>query len=92
MADLVANLQPAYRAAVTSALRSAMLDNSGPLNVGPDEWLSVSAKRDTPVNPFDPRDSVRTITLTVRGTDLAAFHQKRITREQAEKLVLVHED
>jgi hypothetical protein len=68
-----------------------MLDYSGPLGIGPDEWLTIAARdAEGPLNPGEPYDAV-TIVLRIKGNDLAAFRADRITREEARKRVLVHE-
>lgn len=83
----------AYEQEIISALIDAMLDHSGPIRVGPDEWLTVAARdnehRDRLV-PGDPYDLL-TIVLRVKGSDLAAFRADRITREEARKRVELRE-
>jgi len=83
----------AYEREVISALIDAMLDHSGPIRVGPDEWLTIAARdnehRDRLV-PGDPYDLL-TIVLRIKGSDLAAFRAERITRDEARKRVEVRE-
>lgn len=83
----------AYEREVVSALIDAMLDHSGPIRVGSDEWFTVAARdnehRDRLV-PGDPYDLL-TIVLRVRGSDLAAFRADRITRDEARRRVEVRE-
>ncbi len=90
-ADLafVSDPSEAYTSEVKSALVDAMLDHSGPIGVGPDEWLTVAA-RDNERVPGDPYD-VTTIMLRVKGSDLAAFRAERITKDEARKRVEVRE-
>lgn len=90
-ADLafVADPSEAYTNEVKNALIDAMLDHSGPMGVGPDEWLTVAA-RDNERVPGDPYD-VTTIMLRVKGGDLAAFRADRITKDEARKRVEVRE-
>lgn len=74
----------AYRGEVRQALMDAMLDYSGPLGVGPQEWLTVAARRsdDRPrLAPADP--NARTMVIRIRGADLAAFRAARIARDEA---------
>jgi hypothetical protein len=78
--------------AIRTALIDAMLENSSALRVSPDQVLTVAARKDTNPNPLDPTDAVRTMTFTVRGSDLEAFRQGRLTLEQARALVTVRED
>jgi hypothetical protein len=91
VADLafVADPSEAYTTEVKNALIDAMLDHSGPIGVGPDEWLTVAA-RDNERVPGDPYD-VTTIMLRVKGSDLAAFRADRITKDEARKRVEVRE-
>jgi hypothetical protein len=80
-----------YTETVKNALIDAMLDYSGPMGVGPDEWLTVAARdAEGPLNPNEPYDAV-TIVLRIKGSDLAAFRAERITREEARKRVEVRE-
>jgi hypothetical protein len=81
-----------YRLAVKNALIDAMLLDSAGLNLGVDEFLAVGARRDKPVNPLDPSDSVRTVTFTVKGSVPEAVRSKRISLEEARKLVVVDGD
>lgn len=84
--------EAAYVRAIRTALIDAMLENSSALRVSPDQVLTVAARKDTNPNPLDPTDAVRTMTFTVRGSDLEAFRQGRLTLEQARALVTVRED
>lgn len=82
----------AYTSEVKDALIDAMLDYSGSISVGPDEWLTIAARdnEDRRLTPEDPYE-VSTIVLRVRGTDLAAFRTGRITRDEAREHVEVRE-
>lgn len=81
----------AYTDQVRQALIDTMLDYSGPISIGPDEWLSVAARdtadRLTPSNVYD----TMTLVLRIRGADLAAFRADRLTKEEARKRVEVKE-
>ena len=83
----------AYEREVKDALIDAMLDYSGPLGIGGDEWLTIAARdnehrdRFAPGDPFD----TMTIVLRIKGSDLAAFRADRITKEEARKRVDVRE-
>jgi hypothetical protein len=91
-ADLARDPRGAYRSAIRDSLIDCMLDDSGNLNIKSDEYLTVAARRDTRPNPLDLTDEARTITLIVRGSVLEALHQKRLTKEEARKLVEMRED
>jgi hypothetical protein len=78
----------AFHAEVMRALSEAMLDHSGPLAIGPDEWLTVAA-RGIEVRPrIGPPDSNgQTFFVSVRGSDLAAFRAGQLSRDDAIKRV-----
>lgn len=83
----------AYTAEVKEALIDAMLDYSGPISIGADEWLTIAARDNedrSGLAPTDPYD-VTTIILRVRGADLAAFRGGRTTRDEARRRVEVKE-
>jgi hypothetical protein len=74
----------AYRTEVMQALAEAMLDYSGPLAIGADEWLTIGARgiQDRPrLGPAD--NDGQTQTIRVRGADLSAFRAGQISREEA---------
>jgi len=79
---------------VKTALMEAMLESSGPLAIADDEWLTVAAKDNVPRDPLVPGDTVdlSTITFRVKGSDLAAFHSKRLTLDEVRKRVEIWED
>jgi hypothetical protein len=76
-----------YTRAVKDALVDAMLDHSGPMNIAPDEWLTVAARdAQGPLGPGEPFDAF-TLVLRIKGGDLAAFRAGRLTREEARQQV-----
>jgi hypothetical protein len=83
-----------YTREVKSTLVEAMLENSGPIAIGPDEWLTVAARGNQRMDRLgmtgDSGD-VHTILFRVKGTDLAAFHERRISPEEAKKRVVIRE-
>lgn len=90
---LVADPAGAYTHEVKEALIDAMIENSGPLAVGPDEWLTIAARDSEPANRLVPGDAydMTTWVLRMRGTDLAAFRAGRYTLEEARKKVEIKE-
>jgi len=75
-----------YTDAVKRQLVDAMLDYSQPLDLRPDEWLTIAARDgDEPI----PNVIYESITMVVRarGSDLADFRAGRLTREQMLKRV-----
>lgn len=74
----------AYRTEVIQALKDAMLDHSSSLGIGEGEWLTIAARGDDDRPRLAPADSdARTRIVRLRGTDLAAFLARQITREEA---------
>lgn len=82
----------AYTNEVKEALIDAMLDYSISLGLGPDEYLTIAA-RDNEEIPLAANDlsEAMTITLRIKGSDLAAYHSRRITKEDAKQRVEVRE-
>jgi hypothetical protein len=87
--DVVNNPEDAYTREVKSALIDAMIENSLPLMLGPDEWLTVAARDNAPRDPLIPGDIVdfSTWVFRVKGSVLEAFRTGRITLEEAKKQV-----
>ena len=82
----------AYTEEVKAALIDAMIEYSGALVIGPDEWVTVAAKDNEPTNPFTQGDpDVMTILLRIKGSDIAAFQARRFTLEEVRKRVEVRE-
>jgi hypothetical protein len=80
-----------YAAEMTSALVNAILDHGAPVGVGPDEWLTVAAREslDLRFMPDDPSGSGTTLILRIKGSDLDALRERRLSREDALKRVEV---
>ncbi len=79
----------AYTNAVTGSIIDAMLEYSGPLRIGPDEWLTVAARDyegQQGLAPDAPYDLV-TIVMRIKGSDLQAYRAGRLTKEEARKRV-----
>jgi len=74
-----------YRTEVTNALKDAMLDHSSSLAIGANEWLTIAAKGNEGDRPrLAPADTdSRTRIIRLRGSDLAAYLARQITREEA---------
>ena len=80
-----------YTEAVKSSLIDAMLKYSVGLKLGPDEWLTVAARdAQGPLTPGQ-LDDASTIVIRIKGSDLAAFHASKLTREEVRKRVEVKE-
>jgi hypothetical protein len=84
----------AYTKAVREALIDAMIENSGPIPLGPDEWLTVAARDNVPRDPLIPGDiaGLNTLTFKVKGNDLADFRAGRLSLEAVRARVAVRQD
>ena len=71
----------------------AMIENSGPIAVGPEEWLTIAARDNVPRDPLIPTDTAdtRTVMFRLKGSDLAAFRAGRATLEETRKKVETRE-
>jgi hypothetical protein len=81
--------QEIYLDEIANALADAIVDHGAPIEVGANEWLTVAA-RDSVDRRFvagDPTDTAMTITLRIRGSDLAALRERKLTREEVRKRV-----
>jgi hypothetical protein len=81
-----------YESLVTNQLVNAMLDHSHQLGLGADEWLTIAARGSQgPMLAEAVFDDSVTITLRIKGSDLADLRAGRITRDDARKRVVVRE-
>jgi hypothetical protein len=84
--------EEAYRAEIRDALMNAMLDHSLGLGLGPTEWLHIAARRHVDRTGIDlSSQDARTVTIRVRGSDLAAFLAGQVVREEARRRMEVRE-
>src|SRR5687768_9040279 len=82
----------AYTEEVKAAVVDAMIENSGLLMLGDNDWLTVAARDNAPSAPFLSGDpNVITLVLRVRGSDLSAFRAGRLTLEQVRVRVQIGE-
>jgi hypothetical protein len=83
----------AYTREVKLALIDAMLENTQPFKLGPDEWFTIVARDGVPTNPLTPGDAIDSSTwvMSVQGSVLAKYHARQITIEEARNLVHVLE-
>jgi hypothetical protein len=87
---IFANPNEVYRAEVTKALMEALLDHSSSLGIEPTEWLTIAARRNDERPRLAPADTdARTFMIRLRGSDLAAFLARQISREEALKRIEV---
>jgi hypothetical protein len=79
----------AYTREVSVAIVDAMIENSGPLPVGENEWLTVAARDNIRPDRLVPGDTsnISSIVFRIKGTDLAAYRAGRMTLEETRKRV-----
>jgi hypothetical protein len=78
-----------YTESVKAALIDAMLDHSLPMDLAPDEWLTVAARQsEGPLAPSEIYEA-STIILRVRGEDLATYAADRSRRSDVRQKVEV---
>jgi hypothetical protein len=88
---LIEDPNGAYTREVSVAIIDAMIENSGPLPVGDNEWLTVAARDNVRPDRLVPGDmsNISSIVFRIRGSDLAAFRAGRMTLEDTRKRVEV---
>jgi hypothetical protein len=89
---LVNDPSDAYTEEVKAAVIDAMIENSGSLVLGDNEWLTVAARDNAPTAPFISGDpAVVTLVLRIQGSDLSAFRAGQLTLEQVRSRVQIGE-
>jgi len=79
----------AYTREVSAAIVDAMIENSGPLPIAENEWLTVAARDNLRPNRLVPGDisNISSIVFRIKGVDLAAYRAGRMTLEETRKHV-----
>ncbi len=80
---VLANPDEAYRTEIREALIDAMLEHSRGLSIGADERLTVAARRSDDRPRLGIDTDARTVVLSVRGSDLAAFLGGQLSPQEA---------
>ncbi len=90
----VDDLDDVYTREVKNAIIDSMIQKSAALRIGPDEWLTVSARDNARPDPTLPSaySEFHTVVFRIKGSDLAAFHESRISLEEARKRVTMREE
>jgi hypothetical protein len=77
-----------YQDAVIGNLVDAMLGYSVQMSLGPEEWLTVAARgNDAQLSPQQGLGDIVTITVKVKGTDLAIYHAEPARRGEIREKV-----
>src|SRR5580765_1773168 len=79
----------AYTREVSTAIVDAMIENSGPLPIAENEWLTVAARDNIRPDRLVPGDTsnISSIVFRIKGVDLAAFRAGRMALDEARKHV-----
>ena len=88
---VIENPNAVYTREVSAAIIDAMIENSGPLPVGDNEWLTVAARDNVRPDRLVPGDTsnISSIVFRIKGSDLAAFRAGRMTLEDTRNRVEV---
>jgi hypothetical protein len=80
-----------YTREVSAAIIDAMIENSGPLPVGDNEWLTVAARDNVRPDRLVPGDTsnISSVVFRIKGSDLAAFRVGRVSLEDTRTRVEV---
>ena len=83
----------AYTREVSTAIVDAMIENSGPLPIAENEWLTVAARDNIRPDRLVPGDTsnISSIVFRIKGVDLAAFRAGRMALEEARKHVEIQQ-
>jgi hypothetical protein len=82
--SLIEDPNAAYTREVSQAIVDAMIENSGPLPIAEDEWLTVAARDNVRPDRLVPGDTsnISSIVFRIKGTDLAAYRAGRMTLDE----------
>jgi hypothetical protein len=74
-----------YTREVSAAIIDAMIENSGPLPLGDNEWLTVAARDNARPDRLVPGDTsnISSVVFRIKGSDLAMFRAGHMTLEEA---------
>jgi hypothetical protein len=83
-----------YTREVKAALMNTLIQGSKGIRIPPGQRLTIAARDDGRPNPNFPSSytEFNTVYFSIKGSDLAAFHEGRQTLEETQKLVTVRED
>jgi hypothetical protein len=83
--SLIEDPNAAYTREVSQAIVDAMIENSGPLPIAENEWLTVAARDNVRPDRLVPGDTsnISSIVFRIKGTDLAAYRSGRMTLDEA---------
>lgn len=90
--ELMSDPDAVYTREVQGALIEAMLEYSSTLGIGADEYLTVAARDNGALaDPLVLSNRYSTLVFSIRGRDLEAYRQGKITKAEAFKTVTIRE-
>jgi hypothetical protein len=82
-----------YQNEITDALLNVILDYPRALGIGPEEWLTVAARESVVVDRRFGNsvgaEAPMTVILRMKGSDLQAMREQKLTRDEARRRVEV---
>jgi hypothetical protein len=82
-----------YQNEITDALLNVILDSPRAVGIGPDEWLTVAAREsmivDRRFGNSVGTEAPMTVILRIKGSDLQAMREQKLTRDEARTRVEV---
>jgi exonuclease VII small subunit len=87
--QILSDPNEAFRSEVLDALKEAMLNHSSSLGIGPNDWLTIAARGNEDRPRLAPADNSgsRTRIIRLRGSDLAAYLARQITKDEAKQRI-----
>jgi hypothetical protein len=79
-----------YQNEIADALMNVILDYTGSVGIAPQEWLTVAARESVVDRRFVNGGAIEapmTIILRIKGSDLQAVHERKLSRDEARKRV-----
>jgi len=83
-----------YTREVRNAIIMAMVAQGSALRIGPDEWLTVTARDNAQPDPALPssQDEFHTLVFRIKGSDLTAFREGRLSLDEARQRITMREE
>jgi hypothetical protein len=84
---IISNPRKVYRTAVIESIVDAMLGYSVQMNIAAEEWLTVAARGVEQSGPLQGLQETTTVTVRVKGADLALYHSDPARRAEIREKV-----
>ena len=79
-----------YQNEIAEALMNVILDYTGSVGIAAEEWLTVAARESVVDRRFVNGGAIEapmTVILRIKGSDLQALHERKLSRDEARKRV-----